>query len=149
MAAFDQGNIKVDPANLVGSESNITPRSNAFPSAAVAADGTIFVVFQECADAGTGLPKACGLGGSPRVMMTSSKDGGTTWTARKALDNGPRTPESDGLGYFWNVGRDNNAAHPQLMPAIACGAGQCLVNVLGIARRLRCRPTDGSADTTG
>jgi hypothetical protein len=127
LAAFDQGNIKVDPTNLATSERNITPRSNAFPSAAVAADGTIFVVFQECADAATGSSKACALGGSPRIMMTASKDGGATWTTRKALDNGARTPEADGLGYFWNVGRDNNAAHPQLMPSIACGAGQCLV----------------------
>jgi hypothetical protein len=127
LAAFDQGNIKVDPANLPGSEGNITPRSNAFPSAAAAADGTIFVVFQECADAATGAPKSCGAGGSPRIMLTSSRDGGATWTARTAFDNGIRNVEPDGLGYFWSVGRSDNNAHPQLMPAIACGAGQCLV----------------------
>ncbi|HET6956270.1 MAG TPA: HYR domain-containing protein, partial [Vicinamibacterales bacterium] len=128
--AFDQGNIKVDAtsiAALKASEQNITPRSNGFPAAAISGNGTMFVVFQECANATTGAPLACGSGGSPRVMVTSSKDGGATWSARKAFDIAPRTAEPDGQGYFWNVGRDNNNAHPQLMPSIACAAGSCMV----------------------
>src|SRR5262249_11217889 len=63
----------------------------------------------------------------PRIMLTSSTDGGTTWSVRKAFDIAARTAEPDGQGFFWSVGRDNNAAHPQLMPSIACGAGQCMV----------------------
>ena len=128
--AFDQGNIKVDATSisaLKASEQNITPRSNGFPAAAISGNGTIFVTFQECANAATGAPLACGSGGSPRVMLTSSKDGGATWSARKAFDISPRTAEPDGQGYFWNVGRDNNNAHPQLMPSIACAAGSCMV----------------------
>jgi hypothetical protein len=127
---FDQGNIKVDstsPASLASSEQNITPRSNGFPSAAAGADGTLYAVFQECADPGSGAPLACTSGGSPRIMLTRSSDGGTTWSVRKAFDIAPRTAEVDGQGFFWNVGRDNNAAHPQLMPSISCGAGQCMV----------------------
>jgi HYR domain len=127
---FDQGNIKVDStsaATVVSSEKNITPRSNGFPSAAAAADGTLYVVFQECANPTTGVPLACGSGGSPRIMLTRSSDGGATWSARKAFDIAARTAEPDGQGFFWNVGRDNNAAHPQLMPSVACGAGRCMV----------------------
>ena len=127
---FDQGNVKVDAtsaAALVSSEQNISPRSNGFPSAAAAADGTLYVVFQECADPASGAPLSCGSGGSPRIMLTRSSDGGTTWSVRKAFDIAPRTAELDGQGFFWNVGRDNNLAHPQLMPSIACGAGQCMV----------------------
>ncbi|HEY2149600.1 MAG TPA: hypothetical protein VGH34_02260, partial [Vicinamibacterales bacterium] len=128
--AFDQGNIKVDASSIAAlqtSEQNISPRSNGFPSAAVSGNGTIFVVFQECASATTGAPLACASGGSPQVMLTSSADGGTTWSPRSAVDIGPRTSEPDGQGYFWNVGRDNNNAHPQLMPSIACAAGACMV----------------------
>lgn len=79
LAAFDQGNIKVDPtsaASLLSSEANITPRSNAFPSAAALPNGTLLVVFQECANPSTGAPLACASGGSPRVMITASADGG-------------------------------------------------------------------------
>jgi hypothetical protein len=128
--AFDQGNIKVDSTSasaLQASEFNITPRSNGFPSTAVSATGTLFVVFQECANPATGASLACSSGGSPRVMLTASTDGGTSWSTRKALDTGARTAEPDGKGFFWSVGRDNNAAHPQLMPSIACGSGQCMV----------------------
>jgi len=127
---FDQGNIKVDStsaATAVSSEQNITPRSNGFPSAAAAADGTLYAVFQECANPATGVPLSCGSGGSPRIMLTRSTDGGTTWSARKAFDIAARSQEPDGQGFFWNVGRDNSAAHPQLMPSIACGAGRCMV----------------------
>src|SRR5262249_34401355 len=126
----DQGNIKVDATSLAAlkaSEQNISPRSNGFPAAAISGNGTVFVVFQECANATTGAPLACGSGGSPRVMLTSSTDGGNTWSARKAFDISARTAEPDGQGYFWNVGRDNNGAHPQLMPSIACSAGSCMV----------------------
>jgi len=129
-AAFDQGNIKVDAtstAALRASESSISPRSNAFPSAAALPNGTLLVVFQECANPATGAPLACSSGGSPRVMLTASIDGGSTWSARSALDIGLRTEEPQGQGFFWSVGRDNNNAHPQLMPSIACGAGQCMV----------------------
>ncbi len=41
---------------------------------------------------------------------------------QRRADAGARRP-----GLFLERRRDNNAAHPQLMPAIACGAGQCLV----------------------
>jgi hypothetical protein len=129
-APFDQGSVTVDStsaAAVLSSEQNITPRSNGFPSAAAAADGTLFAVFQECAHPVTGAPLSCGSGGSPRIMLTRSGDGGATWSARKAFDIAARTPELDGQGFFWNVGRHDNAAHPQMMPSIACGAGQCMV----------------------
>ena len=74
------------------------------------------------------------MGGSPRVMMSQSTDGGTSFSPRIAVDNGTRTPEADGFGYFWNVGRDNNnARHPQIMPTLNCtvptgGTSGCLLS---------------------
>ncbi len=129
LATFDQGNWKADPANLAGSEQNITPRSNAFPASAVGADGTIYVAWQECVNPATGYPLACASGGSPRIVLMYTRDDGATWLPqpRRAVDIGVRTPEANGLGYFFHVGRDDNNAHPQLMPSLSCGAGQCLL----------------------
>src|SRR5581483_5842569 len=104
--------------------SGIAFRSNGFPAAAVARDGTILVAWQERVNPATGLPAA---GGSPRIVMTSRGAKSTSWTARKAIDNGPRTSDGDGLGYFFSVGRSDTAAHPQVMPSLACIGGSCLL----------------------
>ncbi len=119
---FDQPSLATtlfaDPA------SGIAFRSNGFPAAAVARDGTILVAWQERVNPATGLPAA---GGSPRIVMTSRGAKSTSWTARKAIDNGPRTSDGDGLGYFFSVGRSDTAAHPQVMPSLACIGGSCLL----------------------
>jgi hypothetical protein len=101
----------------------VTFRSNAFPASAVARDGTILVAWQERVDPLTGLPAA---GGTPRIVMTA-RGSKPSWSARKAVDNATRTAEPDGLGYFFNVGRSDTNAHPQVMPSLTCVAGYCLL----------------------
>ncbi len=67
------------------------------------------------------------------MVLKYSKDGGSTWLptagGRRAIDIAPRQVEPDGLGYFFWAGRTQGdvSAHPQLMPAVACGGGQCMV----------------------
>jgi len=77
------------------------PRSNAYPTAAIDGSGGIHVAMQEYVypynypiAALRGLPLAPGAlptTGVPRITVTSSYDGGTFWTLRKAIDFGPGT----------------------------------------------------------
>jgi hypothetical protein len=106
MHPFDQPTISttsVNPQTGLDSYpfSDLTFRSNAFPTAAVAADGnggsTVFVAWQELVSleaADFGFPSAMG---SPRIVITRSGDGGNTWT-------GPGKDPADGDG-FWDTRR--------------------------------------------
>jgi hypothetical protein len=122
LQTFDQPTVgstdTSDPAN------NLAFRSNAFPVSAVARDGTILVAWQERVDATSGLPTT---NGTPRIVMTAFAPKSQSWSARKAIDNGPRTVESTGLGYFFSLGRSDTSAHPQVMPSLSCAAGYCLL----------------------
>ena len=72
-------------------------RSNAYPSADIDGNGSIHVAFQEWVDPNTGTPLApstplwSGIkwNGLLRVVVTSSHNGGVSWTPRKAIDFGP------------------------------------------------------------
>jgi hypothetical protein len=89
LKAFDSPQVKL---NLTGSPATLpTPRSNAYPSAAIAGNGGIHVVMQEWVNPSTGFPlgpTAPTSNGVPRITMTSSYNGGVTWTLRKAIDLG-------------------------------------------------------------
>jgi hypothetical protein len=75
------------------------PRSNAYPTAAIDGNGGIHVAMQEyvypfdypiAGLRGLALwPLASPLTGVPRITVTSSYDGGATWTLRRAVDAGP------------------------------------------------------------
>ena len=77
------------------------PRSNAYPTAAIDGNGAIHVAMQEYVYPANhpvallrGSPLAPGastLTGVPRVTVTSSYDGGTLWTLRRAIDFGTGT----------------------------------------------------------
>jgi parallel beta-helix repeat protein len=110
---FDQfTSIPGDPA---------TARALAFPHiASVVVNGKtkIFAVWQERADINPfsptfGLPLA---GGSPRIMLTMSSDGGWSWTPRRAIDAGPRTEPALQPGSGPEVTRPST---PQLQPVLS------------------------------
>jgi hypothetical protein len=71
-------------------------RALAFPSivaGVVNGKSRLFATWTERADVTPGSP-TWGLpnaNGSPRIMISMSSDGGWTWSARRALDAGPRT----------------------------------------------------------
>jgi hypothetical protein len=77
------------------------PRSNAYPTATIDGSGGIHVAIQEyvypsnhptAALRGLPLaPSASTLTGVPRITVTSSYDGGTFWTPRRAIDLGTAT----------------------------------------------------------
>ena len=134
----------LDPAQV------ISFRSNAFPTAAVSSDGTVLVAWQERVDTAVGdtyglpapLPPA-GLSatdpiGTPRIVMMKSSDQGKTWTdsaglpgIRRAVDLGRRDHPSNEQAVIPEHGfgalpqpRDSG---PQVMPALSCGGGRCML----------------------
>jgi hypothetical protein len=96
-------------------------RSLAFPTLAtgvVNGRSTLFAAWTERADvtpgsATFGQPSATG---SPRVMLSISKDGGRTWTARRAVDAGPRAEHHDQPGVGPVVSRPSV---PQVQPILS------------------------------
>src|SRR3954452_1565252 len=96
-------------------------RAFAFPSivaGVVNGRSKLFAAWTERADVDPrsttfGLPSA---NGSPRIMLTTSSDGGWTWTARRALDAGPRTETliQPGMG-----GLVSRPSAPQLQPVLS------------------------------
>ena len=131
--------------------SDLTFRSNSFPTAAVAADGnggsTIFVAWQELvslASADFGYPSETG---SPRIVLTRSDDGGNTWTGpgtgpapndlywptRRAVDFADRDQPCFGGTYFedpcvpqpgFGALPDDRPSGPQVMPWLSVGGGK-------------------------
>ncbi|HXV63631.1 MAG TPA: sialidase family protein, partial [Vicinamibacteria bacterium] len=95
-------------------------RTNGFPS--IAADGnTIMVVWQELVNS-VGVPDPLG---SPRIVLSLSRDRGRTWTAQRATDIAPRIEEEfqPGLGDIIE-----RPAGPQVMPTISHSAGQWMLS---------------------
>jgi hypothetical protein len=88
LKAFDQ-----PQGNLLGLPPTLpSPRSNAYPSAAIDGNGGIHVALQEYVNPSTGLPLspfASPATGVPRITITSSYNQGLTWTPRRAIDFGP------------------------------------------------------------
>lgn len=101
-------------------------RSNAFPTGTADANGTLFAAWQEYVD-GSGMPSpAPGVG--PRIVLTSSTDGGQTWTPRKAVE----------------VGTQNAF---QFQPDLSAGGG--LISLLFYDARNDGRPLDANGLMTG
>jgi hypothetical protein len=104
-----------------GDTTTTTARALAFPSiASVVVNGKtkLFAAWQERADinplsATFGRPLA---GGSPRIMLTMSSDGGWSWTPRRAIDAGSRTEPTLQPGTGPDVTRPSK---PQVQPALA------------------------------
>ena len=127
-------------------------RSNALPTMQVVprTDGaTIFVgwqervTFQDCPASGPILPNSlCGrpaANGDPRIVITRSLDGGSTWSdwlntpnQRRAMDFGDRdvdqfgrpAPPTPGLGYLPRYTDEERKSRGQLMPHLTYGGGK-------------------------
>jgi len=125
-----------------GVEDIISFRSNAFPTAAISEQGTIFVAWQERVDLQPGetqgFPAPYEIGGSPRIVMTKSIDGGSSWQAvdgtpgaRRAVDLGrrddPINPKAELAEDGWGQLPQPRDSGPQVMPSLSCGLGRCLL----------------------
>jgi hypothetical protein len=124
--AFDQY-----PQAINSSDTNrVAFRSLAFPAAAYTPDGSKLVAaFTEWIDPASGKPVAPSATARPMVVMKVSTDKGATWSGRYVVNaaTGELTqvpPSPQRLGFFSPA----RPAGAQLMPAVACNAGnQCLV----------------------
>ena len=124
LATFDQAAVSTQDSTVGPSLRNeIAFRANAFPVAAFTPDGSALIVAWHERVNSQGLPDP---NGSPKIVWKYSRDGGTTWSTRRALAaNRPAAPS--GLGFF---SPSAAPAGPQVMPSIACGAGnpnRCVV----------------------
>ena len=120
IATFDQPSVTTQ--DVAGNPGLLAFRTNGFPAAAVTPDGgTLLVAWQERVNA-SGLPDPAG---APKIVLKYSKDGGATWTPRRAIAfDHPASPP--GLGFF-NPGFP---VGPQVMPSLSCGPGspnRCLL----------------------
>ncbi len=88
--AFDQGT------------TDFSFRTNAYPTMAVDGSGRVYLAWTERA---VGAPAS---GGDARTVLTTSKDGGQTWTQRQTVNDYP------GRGH-------------QLMPAMTFGGGKLMI----------------------
>jgi hypothetical protein len=151
MAPFDQPTISstVPGTNPV---TDLTFRSNGFPTAAVTGDGTVFAAWQERVDIDPDsdtfgepkpfdpqhlLPTSPEPASSPRIVLTRSDDGGGNWTgpwdpdtgdhwpSRRAVDFGDRDsdPGSTPPPGFGALPQER-AAGPQVMPWLSFGGGR-------------------------
>ncbi len=90
-------------------EAGLAFRTTAFPTATVAADGHLFVGWQErvnVSNCGALPAPQCGQpdpNGSPRIVVTMSQDGGATWLDSAAVL--PATPPGRGGGQSRGGGR--------------------------------------------
>ena len=144
MAAFDQPSISVaaalpdPPAQQYTSPINpgfpeVAFRSNGFPTAAVTAEGKLFVAWQERVNE-YGEPSQL-ITDPPRIMVVHSDDKGDTWrntdgyeATRKAVDMGDRDADSSayptpGFGTL----PQHRPSGPQAQPKLVYSGGQLLL----------------------
>jgi hypothetical protein len=133
MAAFDQPTLSAWDGESPPSPDYLTARSNAFPTAAVTGDGTVFVAWQEKVDTDNGRPAA---NGSPRIVMVRSTTGGNSWTdiygnpgARTAVDIARRDDPLDSLSTApppagFGALPDPRDSGPQVKPWLSFGGGK-------------------------
>ena len=124
LANFDQRGVATTELPTAGMsiQNELAFRSNAFPVAAFTPDGSALIVAWHEKVSG----QDPNVNGSPRIVWKYSRDGGTTWSQRKALVN-DRPASPGGLGFFNPTA---SAPFPQVMPSITCGAGtpnRCVV----------------------
>jgi len=151
--AFDQPSF----STAYGAE-NVAFRSNAFPTLAVADNGKVFVAWQErvslTAGDGFALPAS---GGSPRIVLMRSDDGGGTWKGpegtpgqQRAVDFGDRDADpaswpAPGLGLL----PQSRPSGPQVMPKLTFGGGRLYLSYYESRGLLGLADTIIPADTTG
>ena len=119
LAKFDQPSV----STLDADEAGLAFRTNAFPDAAITPDGSLMIVVWHERVNASGDPDPAG---SPKIVWKYSKDGGNTWSARKALAK-THPASASGLGFF---NPTSATAGPQVMPSVSCGAGtpnRCVV----------------------
>jgi len=120
IATFDQPTVST-LTTTIGAD-GLAFRSNGFPTAAMTPDGsTLMVAWQERVNS-SGAPDPTGY---PRIVLKYSKDGGGTWSQRKAIAT-DHPASLAGLGFF-NPGFP---VGPQVMPSLTCGPGnpnRCLL----------------------
>jgi hypothetical protein len=114
--------------------SQLTFRSNAFPTLTVSATGAVFAAWQERVDI---APNSLTFGmpapnGSPRIVLMRSTDGGSTWTdrsgtpgMRRAVDFADRdvVAPAAGEGYLPQL----RPSGPQVMPRLIFGGGRLML----------------------
>jgi VCBS repeat-containing protein len=140
MAAFDQPTIPTTGAPLSATPNYGFPevafRSNGFPTAAVTDQGTLFAAWQERVGINPADPATFGrplAGGSPRIVVVRSGNGGTTWTdvdgvvgKRRAVDMANRdtgAAPAPGFGTLF----EERASGPQVMPKLSFGGGRLML----------------------
>ena len=130
LQTFDQPTTNL----ATGGPGGLTFRSNAFPAAAMTPDGKVLIVtFQERVNAVSGVPDPTG---TPRIMMTYSKDGGRSWSARKPISFGTNANQKEdiGLGFFSPTA---TTARPQVQPAVTCSPNNtCIVTWMESTKEL-------------
>ena len=134
IAAFDQPTISSKAFN---NPETLTARSNGFPTATVNADGTVFAAWQERVDIDPGsddfgFPSSDLATDSPRIVMTSSGNGGTSWSNREAVDFGDRDePFDPGITPQINApAPPTRASGPQIQPDLSFGGGRLMLAYL-------------------
>jgi VCBS repeat-containing protein len=134
---FDQPTVSTS----AGDSTALAFRSLSFPSIAVG-NGAIFVAFTERVDTDPLSPtfRKPLAGGSPRIVMMRSTNGGSSWgsvpdgvvNARLAIDMGDRdvpcadascTPTPAGFGYLPQY----RASGPQVMPQLTFAGGRLML----------------------
>ena len=128
MATFDQPTLSAWDGVSPPSPDYLTARSNAFPTAAVTGDGTVFVAWQEKVDT-NGQPDQSG---SPRIVMVRSTTGGDSWTdingnpgERVAVDIARRDdPLSTAPPAGFGALPDPRNSGPQVKPWLSFGGGK-------------------------
>jgi len=91
-------------------------RTNTYPSLAVA-NGRVYAAW-------TQRPAA---GGFARVVLASSADGGSTWSAPALVDDGPLVDETTGLPLTDGTGTLQFDRGHQFMPALAASGGRLMI----------------------
>ncbi len=130
--------------------SQLTFRSNAFPTIAVSAAGAVFAAWQERVDI---IPGSATFGmpapnGSPRIVMMRSLDSGSTWTdtngavgMRRAVDFADRdvVAPAAGGGFLPQL----RPSGPQVMPRLVFGGGRLMLSYYESRGFVRQFPSEG------
>jgi hypothetical protein len=141
LCTYDQPTIGSD--NDLAQPANDTARAVAFPTIAIASNGTIYLAWAERVNA-AGKPvlgSACNSTLTPRIVVTSSSTRGLTWTVRQAIDIGARCETVAGDNRPGGLDRSipngtaaacpantvGRASGPQIQPVLSHNAGKLML----------------------
>jgi hypothetical protein len=96
------------------SSKQLTPKTAQFSTLAVGRDGAVYAAWLQCPGAGIG--GAC-AGGFGTMMFAKSSDGGTTWSAPKAMTTIKLAPDTCGCTFYGML--PNTTAPVANFPALA------------------------------